>query len=68
MIERMYLGSGLGTKLVCGGEQFSGSGCSTVSEGGSLNCNSNVGGRHKDENEEGSRGSGIKSEGEGNPQ
>ena len=49
MIERMYLGSGLGTKLVCGGEQFSGSGCSTVSEGGSLNCNSNVGGGHEDE-------------------
>ena len=68
MIERVYSGSSLGMKLVRGGELFSGLGCSTVSEGISLNCNSNVGGRHKDENEEGSRGSGIKSEGEGNPQ
>ena len=54
-----FSGSGLGTKLVRGGEQFSGSGCSTVSKGGSLNCNSDVEGGHEDENEEGSQGSGI---------
>ena len=59
VIECVYSGSGSGMKLVRGGELFLGSGCSTVSEGGSLNCNSDVGGGHKDENEEGSQGSGI---------
>ena len=57
VIGRMYLGSGSKTMSVRGGEAFSGSSCSSVSEGANLYWNFEVGGGHEDKNEEGIRGS-----------